>query len=138
MAAPATPAPEWYASDLLTLMNQERAGAGLAPLETCVEAVVVAHERALDMAARGYFAHVAPDGSDAGRMLARTGVLHSIHAENIARADYPGDQVLGVVHAALMASEAHRGNVLEPRFRRAGVGVAVSADTFYFAVIFID
>ncbi len=129
---------EDYADRLLMLMNQERAAAGLPELALCRERSDVAAMRSLDMAAKSYFAHFNSEGIGAERLLRDYPVNFRLLGENIARANYPADQVVGVVHGALMASEHHRDNVLDARLGRVGVAVAYNGDRFYFAVVFTD
>lgn len=122
----------------LRLLNQARAAAGLPELDLSNEARFVAAERALDMAQNGYFDHVNASGVGAVKLLEDFEVPHQIVGENIARSNYSEDRVVPIVHDALMASAVHRGNILEPRFRRAGIAVARAGDMFYFATVFLD
>ena len=127
-----------YADSMLALMDQERVAAGLPSLAFCTERSDVAAVRALDMAARSYFAHFNEEGVGAEQLLRDYPVDFRLAGENIARADFPPDQVVGIVHGALMASQHHRDNVLDARFRQVGVAVAFADNTYYFAVIFTD
>lgn len=137
-ASPAVPAPDRFAVDLLTLMNEERAAAGLPSLTRAADADWVATARALDMASAGYLEHFNPAGVGAQRLLDESGVAYRLLGENIGRSSYPPETVVRVVHAALMASESHRANVLEPRFGRVGIGVVTTGAMYYFAVVLLD
>jgi uncharacterized protein YkwD len=127
-----------FAEQMLALMNQERTAVGLPALVMQNDRSEVAGWRSDDMASRGYFAHVNPDGIGAPELLDQYPIVYRVMGENIARSTYPADQVIGIVHRALMASEGHRANVLEPRFGRVGIAAARTGDTFYVTVIFTD
>src|SRR5207253_2624032 len=60
VAAP-LPRPELEAK-MLELVNAERVAAGLRPLAADPELLQVARQHSTDMFARGYFAHVTPEG----------------------------------------------------------------------------
>ena len=138
-ASSAALAPEWMAVALLVLVNEERATAGLPGLDAAGDVTAVAAERALEMATHRYFSHLNAAGVGAQVLLDERGVPCALLGENIARGTYPADQIVGVAHAAWMASADHRDNVLDPRFSRVGIGVAVvDRYWFYFAVVFLD
>lgn len=137
-ASAVTVAPETFAQGILTRHNQARVAVGLAPLHRSPEADQAALARALDMAANNYLAHRNPQGIGPADVLAQYGVPSRLMGENIGRTNYPPDQVVNVLHAAWMASEHHRDNVLDPRFERVGIGVAVIDNMYYFALIFLD
>jgi uncharacterized protein YkwD len=125
-----------FAAEAMALLNAERTANGLAPLEEAPDLDIVATSRALDMAATGTLSHyIAGTGAEA--LLHATGVPYYRMGENIARSDETADQVVEVIHVALMASEKHRANMLDPQFDRVGVGVARLDDMYYFAVVFI-
>jgi uncharacterized protein YkwD len=103
---------------MLQLVNAERRAAGLPPMRPDPQLVQVARAHSLDMLARGYFAHVSPDGKDLGNrlQLARVGYLTA--GENLALAP-----TLFSAHSGLMHSPGHRANILRPQFGRAGIGI---------------
>lgn len=126
-----------FAEEALTLLNAERTANGLAPLEEASDLDIVATSRALDMAATGTLSHyVAGTGAEA--LLHATGVTYYRMGENIARSDEAANQVVEVIHVALMASDKHRANMLDPQFDRVGVGVAKLDDMYYFAIVFVS
>ncbi|MGH2586026.1 MAG: CAP domain-containing protein [Dehalococcoidia bacterium] len=131
-------APDSFRLNALALLNDERAALGVPPLEENGELDDVAVERALDMAAGGYFAHVSPSGGSAEQLLSLHGVGFGRMGENITRSNEPSNQVVHVAHQAQMMSPPHRDNMLDARFNRVGIGVAQVDGTYYFAVVFAD
>jgi uncharacterized protein YkwD len=117
--------------------NVERANAGLESLTLDARLVEVARRRAQDMAAKGYFAHTSPTGETAFTVLEQVGYAYQLAGENIARNNYPDSESVRVSMTGFMNSPSHRGNILEPKFRRVGIGLAFGADGMkYFAVVF--
>ena len=111
------PRPELEAQ-MLELVNRERAAAGLAPLAPDPELTEVARRHSADMFARGYFAHVSPEGQDPFDRMRQSGVEFRTAGENLALAP-----TLSIAHTGLMNSPGHRANILQPRFGRLGIGV---------------
>lgn len=68
---------------LLRDVNRIRVRHGRKPLRLDKRTSHVARARSSDMAAKRYFAHVEPDGDDAGRILKRRGIGASEVTENI-------------------------------------------------------
>jgi len=113
--APARPELE---AQMLDLVNQERARAGLPPLRADPELTAVARAHSRDMLARGYFSHVAPDGKDPFDRLRQAGVSYRTAGENLALAP-----TLAMAHRGLMNSPGHKANILRPAFGRVGIGI---------------
>lgn len=103
---------------MLELLNEERAAAGLPPLAADPALAEVARGHAQDMFARGYFAHVSPEGRTPFDRMDEAGVSYMAAGENLALAP-----TIERAHAGLMDSPAHRENILRPAFGRAGIGV---------------
>lgn len=103
---------------MFNLVNEERRKSGIAQLKWRVEAVPVARNHARDMWERGYFGHVSPEGKDVGDRLEGANVMYRIAGENLALAP-----TLQTAHTGLMNSEGHRRNILDPEFKRMGIGV---------------
>ncbi len=102
--------------DFVAMLNAERVSAGLAPMIVDASMTLAARDWSEEMAGDGFLAH-APDitvGAPNGWRLV---------GENVGR----GGSVTRLV-AAFMASPGHRANVLEARFDRVGVGVAIGED----------
>jgi uncharacterized protein YkwD len=97
-------------------MNDVRAAHGLRPLRADARLGRAARAHSADMIRRGYFAH----GSVAAR-LTRYGVRGRRFGENLAWAADASASARTIVNLWL-ASPRHRANVLQPRFRRVGIG----------------
>lgn len=108
---------------MLMLVNEERSAAGLSVLVLDAELSAVARLHAIEMFEEGYFSHESPTtGSPFDRLDAR-GISYQLAGENLALA--PGVEQ---AHEGLMKSPGHRANILEPGYRRVGIG-AVESET---------
>lgn len=105
-------------AQMLVLVNEERAKAGLKPVVADPELTVVARAHSQDMFIRGYFAHVNPDGKDPFERMKENNVRFRAAGENLALA-----QTLEIAHTNLMNSPGHKANILNPAFGRLGLGV---------------
>jgi uncharacterized protein YkwD len=117
-AAAAAPASGSVESQVLALVNAERAAAGCGAVSAHGGLAAVALAHSADMRDRGFFDHVNLDGLDPFDRADRAGV--SARAENIARGqDTPAEVMTG-----WMKSPGHRANILNCELTRLGVGVA--------------
>lgn len=82
------------ARDVVKLTNDFRAARGLPPLaiSPALEAAAEAHGR--DMAKRGFFSHTGSDRSTVGKRVRRQGYRFCIVAENIAKGQRNGAEVM--------------------------------------------
>jgi uncharacterized protein YkwD len=96
---------------------------GGAPLATDATLADVARRHGADMAARGYFSHVSPDGDDLARRLSAAGYRFAVAAENLAQ----GYRDPAAVLAGWQDSRGHLRNLLRGDVSRAGIGVVESA-----------
>src|SRR6266699_3962900 len=103
---------------MLDLVNQERVAAGLRPLAPDPELTQVARQHSTDMFARGYFAHVTPEGRDPFERMREANVRFVTAGENLALAP-----TLQIAHTGLMNSPGHRANILQRDFGRVGIGI---------------
>ncbi|GAA4414327.1 hypothetical protein GCM10023187_43630 [Nibrella viscosa] len=103
---------------MLELVNEERGKEGLKPLRADPELAEVARNHSRDMFARGYFAHVTPDGKDPFDRIRAARVRFLTAGENLALA-----QTVTIAHTGLMNSPGHRANILRPAFGRVGIGI---------------
>lgn len=105
-------------SQMLQLINRERAAGGLGPLRADPELAEVARAHSRDMFARGYFSHITPDGKDPFDRMREAQVRYITAGENLALAP-----TLTQAHQGLMSSPGHRANILRPGFGRVGIGI---------------
>ncbi len=123
---------------MLAAHNAARATANVAPLELDPKLVTIARARAEDMANRNYFSHTSPGGDTAFSLLGQASYTYTVAAENIARNNYPDAQCVGVAMDGFLNSASHKENIVDPRFKTVGIGVAQGADGMkYFAIIFV-
>lgn len=121
----------------LALINDSRAGEGLAALGGDPAAAAVARAHSEAMRDGGFFGHSDPaTGHGLRQRLRAGGVSFSAAAENLVQVRHGGNPA-GVAHAELMASSTHRENILDARFELAGIGVARSGDSYWLTQIFI-
>lgn len=129
--------PEEVEDLLREAVERVRSQHGLASLEPDRRIAAVARAHSQDMVRRGFFDHISPDGENLDGRLRAAEIAFRSAAENIARArgvESPVDTAV----AEWMASPGHRGNILDGRFTRTGIGVAVDADgTVYFTQVFL-
>lgn len=117
-------------AQVLADLNAARADAGLAPLDARPALAEAARLHTIDMASRGYAAHVDPEGRDhldRIRTLDRTGLIGSVGGNVAIAAD------ASALAPALTAMGVDRDNVLRQEFTDIGVGVT-EADGRIFAV----
>lgn len=105
-------------AEMLVLVNQERAAAGLRPVEADPEMKEVARLHSIDMFTRGYFSHYTPEGLSPFDRMRTGGVSFRTAGENLALAP-----TLTLAHTGLMNSPGHRANILRPEFGRLGIGI---------------
>lgn len=120
----ATPAPTTgtelssYQSQVVQLVNQERAKAGLKALQVDTLLTKVATEKARDMDVNGYFSHTSPTYGSPFDMMKAFGVKYNYAGENIAS----GQPTPVRVMQDWMNSPGHKANILNGNFTKIGVG----------------
>lgn len=107
-------------SVVATLTNDQRGTNGVAPLSVNPLLTEAAQMKANDMAAKGYFAHVAPDGTLPWYWFTKVGYDYEYAGENLAVNFDDSTQLVN----AWMASPAHRENILKPEYTQIGIGMA--------------
>lgn len=108
------------ASQVVALVNVERARAGCGPVTPDPALTRAAQHHSADMASHAYFSHTSPDGRGFAQRIRSEGWVGGPLAENIAA----GQRGAGAVMEAWMASPGHRANILDCAYRAIGVGVA--------------
>ncbi|OGG02322.1 hypothetical protein A2W14_03870 [Candidatus Gottesmanbacteria bacterium RBG_16_37_8] len=113
-----------YATDIsiekiLTLVNLERQKANLDPLTVSTELNTAAQEKAVDMFAKNYWAHISPTGTTPWEFITGSGYQYIYAGENLAKSfDNSSDVV-----AAWMKSPTHRANILKREYTEIGLAV---------------
>lgn len=105
--------------EVIALTNKERENIGLAPLSYSETLSKAAMDKGLDMLSQGYWAHVAPDGTEPWDFFDAHGYEYRYAGENLARdfAD-PSSAV-----SAWMASPTHKENIVSSKYKEIGVAV---------------
>lgn len=120
--------------ELLRLMNQDRANAGLAPLSTTPELMEAAKIRAYETVAS--YSHTRPDGRGCFTVLEECGVRRGYAGENI----YASPRTAADAEKGWMESPGHRANILNSHYKHVGLGLAKvdSGWNYYWVQIFTD
>jgi uncharacterized protein YkwD len=127
-----------FALDLYNAINGARGQNGMDALAANGCVTYVAQLRSNDMASRGYFAHVSPDGSSAFTLLDAYAIPSGWAGENLARNNYPPGDTVAVAIRDLMASPPHRENILNSNYTSMGVAVTLDATgIYYYTMIFV-
>lgn len=120
-------------SQVVTLVNKERASNGLQSLASDSQLAKLAQMKAEDMAKNGYFSHISPTYGSAFDMMKTYGVSYKTAGENIAKGQKTAQSVMN----GWMNSSGHRANILKYDYTKIGVGYAKASDgTTYWVQIF--
>jgi uncharacterized protein YkwD len=124
--------------EIFTLVNQERARAGLTPFSHETALRNVARMHSIDMAAKNYFAHNDPDGKTPANRLTAANIGFSAWAENIRWVSAPrtsvANDIMYEAGTGWMNSPGHRANILNPNLTQLGTGVYLNPGrTRYYA-----
>lgn len=112
-----TAATSQFASQVVTLVNQERAKAGLSPLSADAALNNMALVKAKDMYHNNYFSHNSPTYGSPFDMMKSFGISYRYAGENIAKGQRSPQEVMN----AWMNSSGHRANILSKNFTKIGV-----------------
>ena len=122
------------AREVVTLVNQQRAKLGLAPLKDNWQLARVARYKSEDMRDKNYFSHTSPTYGSPFDMIKNFGIKYMAAGENIAM----GQPTSASVMNSWMNSAGHKANILSKNFTEIGVGVAKSKNgTLYWTQQFI-
>jgi uncharacterized protein YkwD len=150
---PGDPRLEAVESETLSRINKIRQERNLNTLEESAELTDMAQYHANDQARNGYYSHTAPDGEsvedrfDRFAPQCRSGSENSHKGEIRNSYQIYGSQeivntntVMGMSEYLVqgwMNSQGHQENMLDPRWTKVGIGIAVTSDgTFYATVNF--
>ena len=109
------------AAQVVNLVNEERAKAGLSPLTADRSVTSAAQRRAREIETN--FSHTRPNGSSFSTALSEAGVNYRSSGENIAYGQTSASSVM----QGWMNSSGHRANILNGNFTKIGVGHYKSA-----------
>ena len=105
---------------LVDLTNEARAARGVPTVTHNSQLDRAAQAAAEDMAERGYFAHVSPDGKAPWYWLNQVGYQYSYAGENLAVNFTDSEEV----QSAWLASPTHYANIIKPQYTEVGFGTA--------------
>jgi uncharacterized protein YkwD len=108
------------------LLNAQRAHNGEPPLTQNVLLQNAAELHSLDMGKRKYFEHLDPDGVAPDARIVQAGYPPILVGENLAWGELAQSTPANIV-GLWMKSPGHRANILEPRYREIGIGLAFEA-----------
>ena len=106
--------------DIIALTNEERVQNNVATLVENTQLDAEAQAKADDMAAKGYFSHVGPDGKTPWDWITTSGYVYQYAGENLAVRFTDSTDVVN----AWMASPTHRANIVKPVYEQIGVSIA--------------
>ena len=115
-----------FATEVLALVNQERAANGLGAVTLNAQLTQAAQGHSFDMGCNFFLSHTGSDGSDPGARIDATGYYWLTWGENVAA----GYSTPAAVMNGWMNSPGHRANILDGSFTEMGIGYAYnSGDT---------
>ncbi len=120
-----------YETEVIRLVNEERAKNGLKPLTSDWELSRVARYKSQDMKDNNYFSHTSPVYGSPFDMIKNFGISYKSAGENIAK----GQKTPQAVVNAWMNSSGHRANILNSSYTKIGVGYV--KDGNYWTQMFI-
>lgn len=108
---------------MLADLNATRRRSGLRPLVLEMHLNSAAFGHAADMASHNFFDHTGRDGRSPFDRMHADGVRFSYAGENIAESSSEPE-----AYSALLASPEHLENIMNPHYKRVGIGVAAAPD----------
>jgi uncharacterized protein YkwD len=129
------PTTAWAELHMLELMNASRARAGLVPLLSDAVAANAARAHSAAEAQVRYVYHDGPDGTAKSRNVPACGT--GWYGENTGKI---WNDNVDALHIEFMAEPwepiNHRTNIMDPTFRRVGVGAVIGPDAMYMTMVF--
>jgi uncharacterized protein YkwD len=119
--------PSSIENEVALLVNQERAEAGLYPLNPDNSLFIAAQDHSADMAQQNYFSHNSLDGRLFSQRISNAGYTWNACGENIAAGYSTAQSVVN----AWMNSSGHRANILSSLYCDLGVGYAFNTNSDY-------
>lgn len=105
--------------EVIRLTNLKRAENGVGPVKENSSLSSGALSKGQNMLSLGYWAHIAPDGTEPWKFFGDVGYKYRYAGENLAR-DFSSAQA---AVDAWMASPTHRDNMLSPKYSEIGIGI---------------
>ncbi|KKU03463.1 MAG: hypothetical protein UX99_C0009G0003 [Candidatus Amesbacteria bacterium GW2011_GWB1_47_26] len=105
--------------EIIRLTNIQRTSSGLSEVELNSQLSAAAAQKAADMIARDYWAHVSPVGTQPWNFITQAGYSYRYAGENLARDFSDAKSVVD----AWVASPSHRENLLNSRYQDIGIAV---------------
>lgn len=103
---------------MVSLVNQDRANAGLPPLKIDNSLTVYARVHSKDMSDNNFFSHTSPTNGGFSERLKNSNITYSSAGENIALYNS-----IEKAQAGLMSSDGHRANILNKNYTHVGIGI---------------
>lgn len=119
-----------YAQQVINLVNEERAKAGLSSVQPSETVAGAANVRAQEIVSN--FSHTRPDGTSFGTVLRQAGINYRGAGENIAYGQRTPEEVMD----AWMNSSGHRANILNPNYTNIGIGYYETNGVKYWVQLF--
>ncbi len=119
-----------YAQQVINLVNEERAKAGLSAVQPSETIAGAANIRAQEIVSN--FSHTRPDGTSFGTVLRQAGINYRGAGENIAYGQRTPEEVMD----AWMNSSGHRANILNPDYTNIGIGYYETNGVKYWVQLF--
>jgi len=105
--------------EVVRITNEKRTQVGLSPLSLNSTLSQAAQAKGADMLNKGYWAHVAPDGSQPWVFFTNFGYKYRYAGENLARDFSSASSAV----EAWMGSASHKENLLSSKYKEVGIGV---------------
>lgn len=118
---------------IIEIVNEERAKEGLEPLKE--DDAMTSGARIRSQETVSLFSHNRPDGRDCFSVFTDLGIVSAYRGENLAYASLCTPEV---IMSGWMNSEGHRKAILDPRFRRIGVGYYEVGEIGYWTQLFAE
>lgn len=128
-----------FANEVIRLINQERAGRGLAALKANPLLGAAALEHSMDMSCNNFVDHYGSDGSTWFTRVKNQGYGYRYTSENIASGNPAfGGNASWVVESNWMNSQVHRDNILNPNITEIGVAYVFNPNTAWGGYTTVD
>lgn len=122
------------AGQIVHLVNEERAKAGVKPLKYVADVSKVAQLKSQDMIKNNYFDHTSPTYGSPFKMMDQFDINYTFAGENIAA----GYSTAEAVMKGWMDSPGHRANILNPNYAEIGIGIAEGGEYgVYYTQMFV-